>query len=186
MKKTASRQKIKFSPKDQKTLLTLDEIVMQESVRAVIDNVIPKVEQKLEVNPEDILAWEPIPLSIYGGKLPHTIHSSWVFVIRAASESGAERHPNSHQYMMSFRGTGDLQIKIDEKWESNLLVSDPEEKLGSRWVSIPPYTWHQAVTSQKNWTVVSFHTAPEDELIEERPESVDTQSTRQRLYLDEQ
>jgi hypothetical protein len=185
MKKTAFSQKNKFSPKDQKILLILDKIVKQNSVRAVIDSFIPKVEQKLATDPETMLAWEPVPLETYSGKLPDIIHSSWVFVIRAESESGAERHPNSHQYMMSYRATGDLQIKADKKWESNLLISDPGEKFGSRWVSIPPYTWHQAVTSQKNWTVVSFHTAPEEELIEERPDSTNTQSTRQRLYLDE-
>ena len=185
MKKTAFSQKDKFSPKDQKTLLILDNIVKQNSSRATIDSLIPEVEQKLAEDPEAILAWEPVPLETYGGKLPDTIHSSWVFVIRARSESGAERHPNSHQYMMSYRGTGDLQIKADKKWESNLLISDPVEKLRSRWVSIPPYMWHQAVTSQKNWTVVSFHTAHEDELIEERPDSFDTQSTHKRLYLDE-
>lgn len=33
---------------------------------------------------------------------------------------------------------------------------------------------------------VAIDTAPEDELIEERPDSADSQSTRQRLYLDEQ
>ena len=186
MKKTASSHKEKISSKDLKTLQILDKIVKQESVRTEIDSLIPKVEQKLETDPEAILAWEPVPLELYGGKLPDVIHSSWVFIVRAASESGAERHPNSHQYMMSYRGSGDLQIKKKKKWESNLLVSDPEEKLESRWVSIAPYTWHQAVTSQKNWTVVSFHTAHEDELIEERPDSADTQSTRQRLYLEEQ
>ena len=33
---------------------------------------------------------------------------------------------------------------------------------------------------------VAIDTAPEVELIEERPDSADSQSTRQRLYLDEQ
>jgi len=185
MKKTAGSQKIKFPPREQKTLLILDKIVKQKSASAAIDSLIPKVEQKLAADPEAILAWEPIPLDTYGGKLPDIIRSSWVFVIRAQSESGAERHPNSHQYMMSYRGSGDLQIKAGKRWESNLLISDSGEGMGSRWVSIPPHTWHQAVTSKENWTVVSFHTAPEDELIEERSDSADTQSTRQWLYLDE-
>ncbi len=72
-----------------------------------------------------------------------------------------------------------------KKWAPNLLVSDPEKEIESRWVSIPPYTWHQAVAPKENWVVVSFHTAPEDELIEERPDPSDTELTRQRLYLDE-
>ncbi len=169
----------------QKILQSLDEIVSRESVRAVIDSLVPRVEQKLEKDSEALLAWEPVPLDTYGEDLPDMIRSSWVFIVRAQAESGAERHPNSHQYMMSYKGSGDLQVMTDKKWDSNLLVSDPEEGIESRWVSIPPYTWHQAVSSKENWVVVSFHTAPEDELIEERPDSIDTELTHQRLYSDE-
>jgi len=32
-----------------------------------------------------------------------------------------------------------------------------------------PGTWHQAITGEAYWTVVSFHTVPSDELVEERP-----------------
>lgn len=171
--------------KTKKILLILDEIVRRESVREVIDSLVPRVEQKLEKDSEALLAWEPVPLDTYGGGLPNMIRSSWVFIVRGQAKSGAERHPNSHQYMMSFKGAGDLQVMTGEKWDSNLLVSEPKKKIESRWVSIPPYTWHQAVASKGNWVVVSFHTAPEDELIEERPDSTDTQLTRQRLYLDD-
>jgi hypothetical protein len=169
----------------QKILQSLDEIVRRESVRSVLDSLIPRVDQKLKKDPEALLAWEPVPLDTYGKGLPDTIRSSWVFIVRAQAESGAERHPNSHQYMMSYRGTGDLQVMTGEKWESNLLVADAEKGIEKRWVSIPPYTWHQAVTAKENWVVVSFHTAPEDELMEERPDPTDTQLTRQRLYSDE-
>jgi len=169
----------------QKILLILDEIVKRESVKAVIDSLVPRVEQKLKKDSEALLAWEPVPLDAYGKGLPSRIRSSWVFVVRAQAKSGAERHPNSHQYMMSYRGSGDLQVKTGERWDSNLLVSDQGLGIESKWVSIPPYTWHQAVASKENWIVVSFHTAPEEELIEERPDPTDTQLTRQRLYLDD-
>lgn len=169
----------------QKILQSLDEIVRQESVKAVIDSLVPRVEQKLKKDSEALLAWEPVPLDTYGEGLPNMIRSSWVFIVRAQAESGAERHPNSHQYMMSYRGSGDLQVMTGKDWDSNLLVSDPGEGIKSRWVSIPPYTWHQAVSPKENWVVVSFHTAPEDELIEERPDSTDIELTHQRLYLDD-
>lgn len=169
----------------QKILQSLDEIVMRESVKTVIDSLVPRVERKLNKDTEALLAWEPVPLDKYGENLPNMIQSSWVFIVRAQAESGAERHPNSHQYMMSYRGSGDLQVMTDGKWDSNLLVSDPGKRIESRWVSIPPYTWHQAVAAKKNWVVVSFHTASEDELIEERPDPAEPKLTRQRLYLDE-
>jgi hypothetical protein len=179
-------QKRKFPSSEQKTLLILDEIVRQKSVRAVIDSIIPRVERKFETDSESLLAWEPVPLDIYGEGLPDKIRSSWVFIVCALTNSGAERHPNSHQYMMSYRGSGDLQVMIGERWDSNPLISDSGVEIENKWISIPPNTWHRVVTSKENWVVVSFHTVPESELIEERPDPSDTQITRQRLYLDEE
>ncbi len=166
----------------QKILQILDEIVRLESVRAVIDSLVPQVEKKLKKDTVALLAWEPVPLDTYGEDLPSMIQSSWIFIVRAQAKSGAERHPNSQQYMMSYKSSGDLQVKTGEEWDSNLLVSDPGKQIESRWVSIPPYTWHQAVAAKENWVVVSFHTAPEDELIEERPDPAEPKLTRQRLY----
>ena len=51
-------------------------------------------------------------------------------------------------------------------------------------MSIPPNVWHQAVVIEdKDWVVVSFHTVPADELIEERPDTADSGRTHQRRYL---
>lgn len=153
-------------------------------MRVVIESIIPRVEHKLKKDSEALLTWEPVPLETYGKRLPSEIRSSWVFVVRARSETGAERHPNSHQRMMSYRSSGDLQVFTGEKWRSNRLISEPEEEIGRRWVSIPPQIWHQAVAFTEDWVVVSFHTVPEEELIEERPDPADARLTRQRLYLD--
>ena len=114
------------------------------------------------------------------------IRSSWVFVLRAQANTGAERHPNSHQRMMSYRGSGDFQLWTGGRWRSNPLVSDSEAPIESRWVSIPPNIWHQGVVPTENWVVLSFHTVPEGELIEERPDTTDTELTHQRRYLDKQ
>jgi hypothetical protein len=53
--------------------------------------------QKLREKPDALLAWEPISLDFYAATLPETIRSSWVFIMRANTTTGAERHPNSHQ-----------------------------------------------------------------------------------------
>jgi hypothetical protein len=130
------------------------------------------------------MAWEPIPLSIYGNSLPPPIRSSWVFILRAGATTGAERHPNSHQRMMSIQGTGDMQTGGEGRWQSNLLVSDPNADLQRRWISIPQNVWHQVVVPEgTDWVVVSFHTVPAEELIEERPGAADASQTRQKLYL---
>ena len=122
-------------------------------------------------------------MEIYQAKLPEIIRSSWVFVVRANEDSGAERHPNSHQFMMSYKNTGDLQIQIEDSWIPNPLVSVPSDPIENRWVSVPPNVWHRALGLNENWIVVSFHTALADELIEERPDPDDEKRLSQRLYV---
>src|SRR5262245_42027761 len=111
------------------------------------------------------------------------ILSSWVFVLRAGTTSGAERHPNSHQRVMSYRGTADLQTGNGERWVSNILSSERAALLEERWLSIPIHVWHKPVMSAHNWVVVSFHTALERELIEERGDPAAEEGTRRRTYL---
>ncbi len=63
------------------------------------------------------------------------------------------------------------------------MVSDPAAPLERRWISIPPYVWHQVVAPGPDWTVVSFQTVPAEELIEERPDPANWALTRQKHYL---
>src|SRR5204863_5872269 len=176
---------------DERSLLeALDAIVGSEEIRAQIYPIIERVRTELARNEKAQMTWEPIPLAIYGGALPSGIRSSWVFVLRGGATTGAERHPNSHQRMMSFEATGDLQVQAqlayggEGQWQSNLLVSEPSTLLERRWISIPRNVWHQVVVPEgPDWVVVSFHTVPAEELIEERPESDDSGGTKQMLCL---
>jgi hypothetical protein len=169
-----------MSPAELQILESLDAILHQDAVRAAIDPIASRVEQELMQNRSALMAWQPVPLSVFAGGVPPGIQSSWVFILRAESTTGAERHPNSHQRVMSYRGWGDLQTMVDGQWHSRELVSELQMPLLNRWVSIPVSVWHQAVVPQQNWVVVSFHTALEHELIEERP---DGDAIRQRFYL---
>ena len=169
---------------EQNILQILDKLLKVKSVIKSIDPIVARVEQELIQDHKALMAWEPIPLTIYGKELPAMILSSWVFILRAGATTGAERHPNSHQRMISYRGKGDIQLQHDEKWHSHFLVSDLGASLESRRASIPPNTWHQVVVPAKqHWVVVSFHTVPETELIEERPDLIDPKLNRQKKYL---
>ena len=53
-----------------------------------------------------------------------------------------------------------------ERWVSHVLRRDGEG-LEDRWLSIPVNVWHRPVMGDGDWVVVSFHTAADDELIEE-------------------
>ena len=176
---------MKMSTGERQILQTLDECINRPPARIVIDSIVERVELQLSKQSTALLAWEPIPLEIYGNGIPSFIKSSWVFVLRANTSSGAERHPNSHQRVMSYRGKGDLQVFEEEQWISNLLVSDDADPLEERWLSIPIDVWHQAVVPGENWVVVSFHTVSAEELIEERPDHGDSNVFHQRRYMDE-
>ena len=172
-----------MSSDEQFLLEALDGMLGSQAVRAQIDPIVERVKQKLASEPTAAMAWEPISLSIYGDALPALIRSSWVFILRAGAITGAERHPNSQQRMMSYRATGDLQTGGEGKWQSNPLISDPGASLERRWISVPPNVWHQAVVGDRDWVVVSFHTVLAHELIEERPAAEDAYRAHQRHYV---
>jgi len=167
---------------EERIIRKLDSLLAGEKVRRRVDALADEVERMLRRTPDETIAWTPIPLEIYGSGLPGMIRSSWVFIIRPDSCSGAERHPNSHQRMMSYRGDGNIQVWKEDRWLSNVLSSSQDVPLDRRWISIPPNVWHQAVTGEEAWVVVSFHTVPEDELIEERPSRDIPDSTIRRKY----
>lgn len=170
---------------ERRLLEALDTALQSAEVRVRIDVIVEQVAMKLPQDHAAKMAWEPVPLSVFDRSLPPSIQSSWVFILRAGAGTGAERHPNSHQRMMSYRGFGDLQTGGDSQWQSNLLRSECDARLEERWVSVSPNVWHQAVVSTVNWVVVSFHTVSASDLIEERPDPDDESKTRQRQYLTE-
>jgi hypothetical protein len=172
----------KFSLSERAILKNLDRLLKAESVRTRIETIADRVEQKLNRTSDAPMCWETVPLSIYGKSLPKRIRSSWVFVLRAHTDTGAESHPNSHQRMMSFRNSGDFQTWDGTKWATNNLVSDPNSALEKRWISIPPGVEHRSVYPPDNWVVVSFHTAGEDKLIEERRDPVTPRIKRHKYY----
>lgn len=175
-----------WSLTERTVLEALDIILRAEEVRARIRPIIERVGRELARNRQAVMTWEPIPLSIYGNALPPPIRSSWVFILRAAATTGAERHPNSHQRMMSFEGIGDMQTGGEGQWLSNHLLSELNVDLERRWISIPQDVWHQVVVpNAADWVVVSFHTVPADELIEERPDAAASGQARQRHYVSE-
>jgi len=184
-----------MTAEEQSLLQNLDKVLQSEQVRAGIGPIVERVRAQLDRKRDALMAWEPIPLTLFGSALPAGIRSSWVFVLRVGANTGAERHPNSHQRMMSFEGTGDLQTETEAVgrspgakseiiWQSNVLTSDPGAALGRRWISIPPNVWHRPmIANGTDWVVVSFHTVPAQELIEERPSDGDGGTMKRMLYL---
>ena len=174
-----------MTEEERSRLEALDRALRSKNVRDHIRSVVARVREQLARGKDELMSWEPFPLEILSTTLPPEIRSSWVFVLRAGANTGAERHPNSHQRMMSFEGGGDIQTGEPGNWQSNVLVSDPDAPLERRWISIPPNVWHRPVIdAEADWAVVSFHTVPAEELIEERPDDSREAGTRQMKYLE--
>src|SRR5215472_6320569 len=173
-----------MTKEERSRLEVLDTALRSESVREHIRTVVKRVRGKLAQRKEALMTWEPFPLEILATALPPEIRSAWVFVLRAGTDTGAERHPNSRQRMMSFEGSGDLQTGEPGNWQSNVLVSDADAPMEQRWISIPTNVWHRPIiNAETDWTVISFHTVPAEELIEERPDDSQEAGTRQMKYV---
>jgi hypothetical protein len=173
-----------MTKEERSRLETLDTALRSDSAREHIRSVLVRVREELARRKDALMSWEPFPLEVLATTLPTEIQSAWIFVLRAGADTGAERHPNSHQRMMSFEGSGDLQIGEPGNWQSNVLVSDPDAPLERRWISIPANVWHRPVIdAETDWAVVSFHTVPAEELIEERPDDSREGGTKQMTYL---
>jgi len=178
-----------WSGSERAVLKLLDAAVFSPRAVAALRPICDRVLGILSRSPKEIEAWEPVPLPLYGVDLPADVGSSWVFVLRRGVTTGAERHPNSRQRMVSWSGAGDFQVHDGERWVSHHLVSDPAAPFERRWISIPPETWHQGVVGDSDWLVVSFHTVAAGELIEERPDPTEPdpfrpRRTRRRRYVD--
>src|SRR5207249_11338842 len=127
-------------------LTSIETVLRSENVREQIRPIVDRVRAELGQKREALMTWEPIPLTVFGRALPSEIRSAWVFVLRAAADTGAERHPNSHQRMMSYEGSGDMQTGDPGQWGNRMvLVSSPDVPLERRWISIPRSVWHRPV-----------------------------------------
>jgi hypothetical protein len=164
----------------------LDTVLRSENVREQIRPIVERVRAELAGKKTALMTWESVPLTILGSALPAQIRSAWVFVLRAGADTGVERHPNSHQRMMSFEGSGDMRTGDPEQSRSNVLISNPDAPIERRWISIPQNVWHRPVVgAAADWVVVSFHTVPAEELIEERPDNRTNDGTKQMRYLEQ-
>src|SRR2546426_12142551 len=101
-----------MTAEERSLLEALDTIVGSEEIRAQIYPIVERVRTELARNRTAQMTWESIPLTIYGCALPSGIRSSWVFVLLGGATTGAERHLNSHQRLMSFEVDGELHVLI--------------------------------------------------------------------------
>ena len=143
----------------------LEKVVSEENVVSKLRQIVSRVHTQLELSKNEPMTWESFSPSFFGNDLPCQIASSWIFVIRAGTYLGVERHPNSYQRTIAWQGGGLFEIYENGVWQPHPISSIGEE----RSVSIPQNAWHRVTAGPEDWAMISFHTVPASELIEEKP-----------------
>ena len=143
----------------------LNDILKDKSVAKVIEDNFSNAKEKL-VNSSLSFITEIMPLSVFGNKLPKEINLCRLFILKANTKSKIEKHTNSYQRTFTYYGEGDTKILNDGVWRSN-IKSDKGDLISDRWLSVPENTWHEPIALSNDWGTITFHTASENEIMDE-------------------
>jgi hypothetical protein len=133
-------------------LATLDALV--ERSQEVLDAASLKARVILRTGAE--FGWEFVSL----GPLPEGIASAGLFMLPARSRPTPHRHPNSIQHMRRLSGEARVHLTLgDEVLDRSVGADEP-------WVVIQADATHQIDVGDGEFVVISFHTVPQEELLE--------------------
>ena len=132
-------------------LAALDAVV--ERSQGALDAATLKARTMLTTGEE--FGWDFVALD-----LPEGIASAGLFVLPARSSPTPHRHPNSVQHMR--RLSGDAHVHLSYGRDAlNRSVSADEP-----WLVIEADATHRIDVGAQEFVVISFHTVPQDELLE--------------------
>ena len=141
----------------------LDEAVAQLITRPAIHSVIDTLKNELQHTAEPFV-WSAIDLHSVEARLPDTIRSCWIFVLKKDVPSGCHFHPNSIQQMVMIDGEGTSRIGASSGHMKRR--GEPDCSLDDVWYVIPEGVPHEFFPKARDMVVVSFHTCASDELDE--------------------
>jgi hypothetical protein len=133
-------------------LAALDAVV--ERSQEVLDAAALKARAMLQTGEE--FGWHFVPLA----PLPEGIASAGLFVLPPRSRPTSHRHPNSIQHMRRLAGQARVRLTLGDQALDRLVGAD------ERWVVIQADATHQIVVGDREFVVLSFHTVPQEELLE--------------------
>lgn len=147
----------------------LDRVIFSHAVFPILESKVAEARETFDRSDAVLASAVAVPLSVFGDELPNEIASCRIFILRSRKESQEERHPNSRQRLVAFHGTGALLTQEQGEWVSYELSTDRSKEISKRWVSIPENMLHKPVAFAQDWVALSFHTASDEELIDEYP-----------------
>jgi len=157
----------------------LSRLVHAPAARSFLLGMAEALRHQLDETPHVASTHAPVPLDIYGSPLPGDIASSWVFVLRENEVHHAERHPNSIQRMFALDTPCAMEVWEQGEWRRRPLAPGGAEG----GLSIPVRSWHRPALIDRRWAVVSFHTVPVRELIEETGDPALDEVSAARPYI---
>ena len=189
-----------------------DLVFAAEEVRAVLDAAFEELSVELRDRPEAPHATRAIPTHLFARALPQGLpgidgHETGsrtdqvrlcraFLLLRGACMAAPERHANSVQRLVSYRGRGrihqgvvggglrDLRPRAICSPHGSGAGSPARSSAGSLamlppaspgfpaasrfWDIVPPGVWHfPEADGEEDWATVTFHSAAEDEIIDE-------------------
>lgn len=160
-------RKSAISPAEAKILSQIENLIAGDAATEAIQQAVATIEEQLQADPEKQAVSLPITLEVFGPNLSDEFLTCRAFGIRAGEKLKIERHTNSHQRMLTLKGGGLVYILRSQGWELCHQHSGQEISLEEKWVSIDPEVWHLPVGGPKGWIGLAFHTATQEELIDD-------------------
>jgi quercetin dioxygenase-like cupin family protein len=155
-----NEDRLDLTPEVGPTLRRLDELI-EGVLREEIDEAVASAREMLEGTNEPF-GWHFLDLG--SAELPSGIRSGGVFVLPGGSAPPAHRHPNSTQHMRVLSGDAVAVLRSEETTE------DPTRSgIGAEhpWLVIPRDVVHGfELSPDHDLVVLSFHTVPQEELLE--------------------
>lgn len=141
----------------------LNEAVAQLIARPETHSLVDSLKKQLPQTSEPFV-WSAIDLQSITARLPDSIRSCWIFVLKKDVASGCHYHPNSIQHMVMVEGEGSSKVGPDSR--EMKLFGDPDSSLDDVWYVIPEGMPHEFFPKGQDVVVLSFHTCTSDELEE--------------------
>ena len=155
-------------------------------VRAVLDAAFVELTAELRDRPDPPHATCVIPVGLFVDDVPgesapgpdggDQVRLCRAFLLRRGARMATpERHRNSVQRLVSYRGRGWIHQGVVGGGSLDLrprAICSPGagmgEGLGRFWDIVPPGVWHfPEAGGEEDWATVTFHSAAEDEIIDE-------------------
>lgn len=153
-----------------------ERVFTHPDVRAVLEAGFARLEAKLETRPEPPHSTCAVPIELFVDDARHDeVRLCRLFLLRRGARMAVpERHRNSVQRLVSYRGRGSIHQGIPGGGPEGLrtrAVFSPDADtadLDRHWDIVLEGVWHfPEAAEDEDWATVTFHSATEDEIVDE-------------------